>query len=104
MPAHHKLSTEARLQVSDRYLGGESASALGRAFGVSTRTVLNILKERGVPVRPPKERYVQPKPRPQPIPEEKVQAVWLLVDQRVPWKEIGSRVGLSNNAVEHLLP
>lgn len=51
-----ELSQDKTNELVTRYTGGEAATVLGKALGISQQTVIRILREQGVEIRPRRAR------------------------------------------------
>lgn len=51
-----ELSRDKTNELVTRYAGGEAATVLGKALGISQQTVIRLLREQGVEIRPRRAR------------------------------------------------
>ena len=90
------LSQENRDRWVERYLNGESRNSISESEGIHSKTLGLELKSRGIIIREPHQST-----------EEQIEicrkAYEIRQEERIPWKDIQSRLGIKNPGHTHYL-
>lgn len=94
MPNQKRFTEEEESQVVSMYLNGHKAQDIADKVCAAQKTVLRVLKERGVSLRRRKERFVS---------AEKLQEMIAMYETGVSFQEVADRYKLSWKLVNRLL-